>query len=31
MLTISDSDFHRLVNFVKSNYGIDLSDRKSVV
>ena len=25
MLNISDRDFKRLVDFVKSNYGIDLS------
>ena len=31
MLTISDSDFHRLVNFVKSNYGIDLSKKKQLI
>lgn len=31
MLTITDSDFERLVNFVKSNYGIDLSKKKQLI
>ncbi len=31
MLTITDNDFHRLVNFVKSNYGIDLSKKKQLI
>lgn len=31
MLSISDNDFHRLVNFVKTSYGIDLSKKKSLI
>lgn len=31
MLTISDKDFHRLVNFVKKRYGIDLSTKKQLI
>lgn len=31
MLTISDSDFNRLVGFVKKNYGIDLSKKKQLI
>ena len=28
MLNIADQDFKRLVDFVKSNYGIDLSKKR---
>ena len=31
MLNISDQDFHRLVNYVKSNYGIDLSKKRQLI
>lgn len=31
MLNISDQDFHRLVNYVKSNYGIDLSQKRQLI
>lgn len=31
MLTITDSDFQRLISFVKSNYGIDLSKKKQLI
>lgn len=31
MLTIQDSDFQRLVHFVKQNYGIDLSKKKQLI
>ena len=31
MLTIADSDFTRLVSFVKQNYGIDLSKKKQLI
>ncbi len=31
MLNISDQDFTRLVNFVKSNYGIDLSKKRQLI
>ncbi|MCI8293113.1 MAG: protein-glutamate O-methyltransferase CheR [Hespellia sp.] len=31
MLTISDNDFNRLVHFVKSNYGIDLSKKRPLI
>ena len=30
-MTISDSDFHRLVNFVQSTYGIDLSQKRQLI
>ncbi|MCI9367249.1 MAG: protein-glutamate O-methyltransferase CheR [Oscillospiraceae bacterium] len=30
-LTISDNDFNRLVKFVQSNYGIDLSQKKQLI
>ena len=31
MMTLSNEDFHRLVNFIKSNYGIDLSKKKQLI
>lgn len=31
MLTINESDFQRLVHFVKQNYGIDLSKKKQLI
>ena len=31
MLTITDSDFQRLISFVKANYGIDLSKKKQLI
>ena len=31
MLNITDQDFMRLVNFVKSNYGIDLSKKRQLI
>lgn len=31
MLTINESDFQRLVQFVKKNYGIDLSKKKHLI
>ena len=31
MLTITDGDFLRLINFVKANYGIDLSKKKQLI
>lgn len=31
MLTINESDFQRLVKFVKQNYGIDLSKKKQLI
>ena len=31
MLTITDSDFQRLISFVKTNYGIDLSKKKQLI
>lgn len=31
MLTISDSDFIRLVKYIKSNYGIDLSKKRQLI
>lgn len=31
MLTINESDFQRLVHFVKQNYGIDLSKKKHLI
>ena len=31
MLTINDKDFSRLVQFVHSNYGIDLSKKRSLI
>lgn len=31
MLTISDADFHRLVAFVKKNYGIDLTKKRQLI
>lgn len=31
MLSLSDNDFWRLVNFVKTNYGIDLSKKKHLI
>lgn len=31
MLTITENDFQRLVNFVKQNYGIDLSKKKQLI
>ena len=30
-MTISDNDFRRLVNFVRSNYGIDLSQKRQLI
>lgn len=30
-LTISDADFHRMVSFIKSNYGIDLSKKRQLI
>ena len=30
-LTISDADFHRLVQFIQQNYGIDLSKKKQLI
>lgn len=30
-MTISDNDFRRLVNFVQSNYGIDLSQKRQLI
>ena len=31
MLTITETDFQRLVRFVKQNYGIDLSKKKQLI
>lgn len=31
MLTINDKDFHRLVEFVHKNYGIDLSKKRQLI
>ena len=31
MLTINDNDFHRLVSFIKTNYGIDLSKKRPLI
>ena len=31
MLTINESDFQRLIQFVKKNYGIDLSKKKQLI
>lgn len=31
MLTLAESDFQRLVSFVKTNYGIDLSKKKQLI
>ena len=31
MLTITDSDFQRLISFVKANYGIYLSNKKQII
>lgn len=31
MLNIADQDFKRLVDFVKSNYGIDLSKKRQLI
>lgn len=31
MLSISDSDFHKLVQFIHTNYGIDLSKKRSLI
>lgn len=31
MLTINDNDFHRLVQFVHQNYGIDLSKKRQLI
>ena len=31
MLSINESDFQRLVQFVKNNYGIDLSKKKQLI
>lgn len=31
MLDISDQDFHRLVQFVRQNYGIDLSKKRQLI
>lgn len=31
MLSITDNDFHRLVDFIKKNYGIDLSQKKQLI
>ncbi len=30
-MTISDGDFHRMVKFIQSNYGIDLSQKKQLI
>lgn len=30
-MVITDADFHRMVNFVKSNYGIDLSQKRQLI
>ena len=30
-MTISDSDFRRLANFIHSNYGIDLSQKRQLI
>lgn len=30
-LSISDADFHRMANFIKSTYGIDLSQKKQLI
>lgn len=30
-MVISDADFHRMVNFIKSNYGIDLSQKRQLI
>ena len=30
-MTISDTDFHRLVNFVQSTYGIDLTQKRQLI
>ena len=29
--TISDADFHRLVQFIQQNYGIDLSKKRQLI
>ncbi len=31
MMTLTNEDFHRLVDFVKNNYGIDLSKKKQLI
>ena len=31
MLTLSDADFQRLYTYIKTNYGIDLSTKKSLI
>ena len=30
-MTISDADFHRMVTFIKSSYGIDLTQKKQLI
>ena len=30
-MTISDADFKRMVNFIQSSYGIDLSQKKQLI
>ena len=30
-LQITDADFHRMVDFVKSSYGIDLSQKRQLI
>ena len=30
-MTISDADFRRMVNFIQSTYGIDLSQKKQLI
>ena len=30
-MTISDADFRRMVNFIQSSYGIDLSQKKQLI
>ena len=30
-MTISDADFRKLVHFVRSNYGIDLSQKRQLI
>lgn len=31
MLNLTDNDFHRLYNYIKQNYGIDLSKKKQLI
>lgn len=31
MLTLSTNDFHRLVNFIRQNYGIDLTKKRQLI